>query len=82
MLLPCWLQVMIFFSAHGVPLAYVEEAGDPYKAEMEECVDLIMEELEKRKIYNAFKLAYQVVILNDSYFFYHLQAYICIQLIM
>ncbi|KAK7356881.1 hypothetical protein VNO80_16161 [Phaseolus coccineus] len=24
-------------SAHGVPLAYVEEAGDPYKAEMEEC---------------------------------------------
>ncbi|KAF9612052.1 hypothetical protein IFM89_037971 [Coptis chinensis] len=41
-------KVMIFFSAHGVPLAYVEEAGDPYKAEMEECVDLIMEELEKR----------------------------------
>ena len=41
-------KVMIFFSAHGVPLAYVEEAGDPYKAEMEECVDLIMEELEKK----------------------------------
>ncbi|XP_042973525.1 ferrochelatase-2, chloroplastic [Carya illinoinensis] len=52
-------QVMIFFSAHGVPLAYVEEAGDPYKAEMEECVDLIMEELEKRKINNAYTLAYQ-----------------------
>lgn len=51
---------MIFFSAHGVPLAYVEEAGDPYKAEMEECVDLIMEELEKRKITNAYTLAYQV----------------------
>lgn len=56
----CSLQVMIFFSAHGVPLAYVEEAGDPYKAEMEECVDLIMEELEKRKITNAYTLAYQV----------------------
>ncbi|KAL9256444.1 Ferrochelatase-2, chloroplastic-like protein [Drosera capensis] len=28
---------MMFFSAHGVPLANVEEAGDPYKAEMEEC---------------------------------------------
>ncbi|KAB1208921.1 Ferrochelatase-2, chloroplastic [Morella rubra] len=55
----CPEQVMIFFSAHGVPLAYVEEAGDPYKAEMEECVDLIMEELEKRKIINAFTLAYQ-----------------------
>ncbi|XP_009628586.1 ferrochelatase-2, chloroplastic isoform X2 [Nicotiana tomentosiformis] len=52
-------EVMIFFSAHGVPLAYVEEAGDPYKAEMEECVDLIMEELEKRRVYNAYTLAYQ-----------------------
>ncbi|KAL9244674.1 hypothetical protein vseg_018429 [Gypsophila vaccaria] len=52
-------QVVIFFSAHGVPLAYVEEAGDPYKAEMEECVDLIMEELEKRRLYNSFTLAYQ-----------------------
>ncbi|KAL4196892.1 hypothetical protein AMTRI_Chr04g248580 [Amborella trichopoda] len=53
-------EVMIFFSAHGVPLAYVEEAGDPYKAEMEECVDLIMEELEKRRVTNAYTLAYQV----------------------
>lgn len=51
---------MIFFSAHGVPLAYVEEAGDPYKAEMEECIDLIMEELEKRGITNPCILAYQV----------------------
>ncbi|KAL8159621.1 hypothetical protein V2J09_001158 [Rumex salicifolius] len=52
-------EVVIFFSAHGVPLAYVEEAGDPYKAEMEECVDLIMDELEKRGMANAFTLAYQ-----------------------
>ncbi|KAL5665652.1 hypothetical protein ACJX0J_025760, partial [Zea mays] len=52
-------KVMIFFSAHGVPLAYVEEAGDPYKAEMEECIDLIMEELEKRGITNPCILAYQ-----------------------
>lgn len=59
---------MIFFSAHGVPLAYVEEAGDPYKAEMEECVDLIMEELEKRKITNAYTLAYQV---SSFSFFIH-----------
>ncbi|KAH6825534.1 ferrochelatase 2 [Perilla frutescens var. hirtella] len=55
----CPEEVMIFFSAHGVPLAYVEEAGDPYKAEMEECVDLIMEELENRRINNAYTLAYQ-----------------------
>lgn len=54
------MQVMIFFSAHGVPLAYVEEAGDPYKAEMEECVDLIMEELENRGITSPCTLAYQV----------------------
>ncbi|KAG0491247.1 hypothetical protein HPP92_004645 [Vanilla planifolia] len=52
-------KVRIFFSAHGVPLAYVEEAGDPYKAEMEECVELIMEELEKRGIINSYTLAYQ-----------------------
>ncbi|KAF8653142.1 hypothetical protein HU200_062587 [Digitaria exilis] len=52
-------KVMIFFSAHGVPLAYVEEAGDPYKAEMEECIDLIMEELEKRGKTNPCILAYQ-----------------------
>ncbi|KAK7316903.1 hypothetical protein RJT34_00700 [Clitoria ternatea] len=55
----CPEEVMIFFSAHGVPVAYVEKAGDPYKAEMEECVDLIMEELETRKLTNSFTLAYQ-----------------------
>lgn len=44
-----------------MPLAYVEEAGDPYKAEMEECVDLIMEELDKRNITNVYTLAYQVL---------------------
>jgi ferrochelatase len=38
----------VFFSAHGVPKSYVEEAGDPYKEEMEECVALIMGELTRR----------------------------------
>ncbi|PIA47098.1 hypothetical protein AQUCO_01400062v1 [Aquilegia coerulea] len=55
----CPEKVMIFFSAHGVPLAYVEEAGDPYKAEMEQCVELIMQELEKRGKPNRYTLAYQ-----------------------
>lgn len=68
------LQVVIFFSAHGVPLAYVEEAGDPYKAEMEECVDLIMEELDKRNITNAYTLAYQVF---SIYFCFISGNYIC-----
>lgn len=51
--------VELFFSAHGVPKSYVEEAGDPYKEEMEECVGLIMEELRKRGVDNHFTLAYQ-----------------------
>ncbi len=38
-------SVEIFFSAHGVPKSYVTDAGDPYKEEMEDCVQLIMGEL-------------------------------------
>lgn len=49
----------IFFSAHGVPLTYVTEAGDPYKEEMEECVGLIMAELRRRGVPNPHTLAYQ-----------------------
>ncbi len=40
-------QAHIFFSAHGVPKIYVEEAGDPYQDEIEACSNLIMDELEK-----------------------------------
>lgn len=56
---PC--QVMIFFSAHGVPLSYVKDAGDPYKEQMEECISLIMEELRSRGVDNPHILAYQVL---------------------
>lgn len=52
-------QVNVFFSAHGVPKSYVEEAGDPYKEEMEECVALIMDELRRRGRVNPHTLAYQ-----------------------
>ncbi|KAK6273898.1 hypothetical protein POUND7_010981 [Theobroma cacao] len=52
-------EVMIFFSAHGVPVSYVEDAGDPYKDQMEECICLIMQELKARGIGNDHKLAYQ-----------------------
>ncbi len=52
-------SVEVFFSAHGVPTSYVEEAGDPYRAEMEECVALIMEEIRRRGILNHHTLAYQ-----------------------
>jgi ferrochelatase len=46
----------IFFSAHGVPLSYVEEAGDPYQQEIEECSKLIMQTLNRP---NDYTLAYQ-----------------------
>lgn len=52
-------EVEVFFSAHGVPKSYVEEAGDPYKEEMEECVRLIMDEVDRRGHANHHTLAYQ-----------------------
>jgi protoporphyrin/coproporphyrin ferrochelatase len=53
------VQAQLFFSAHGVPKSYVDEAGDPYKEEMEECVALIMNELKQRGVPNDHTLAYQ-----------------------
>ncbi len=49
-------QVHVFFSAHGVPQSYVDEAGDPYQREIEECTRLIMQTLSKG---NDYTLAYQ-----------------------
>ncbi|MEB3352344.1 MAG: ferrochelatase, partial [Cyanobacteriota bacterium] len=50
----------VFFSAHGVPKSYVEEAGDPYQQEIEACVDLIMARLQERLGHaNPHTLAYQ-----------------------
>jgi ferrochelatase len=40
-------------------LCAVEEAGDPYKEEMEECVSLIMKEVKARGYDNSHTLAYQ-----------------------
>jgi protoporphyrin/coproporphyrin ferrochelatase len=48
--------VHIFFSAHGVPLSYVEEAGDPYQREIEDCTRLIIQTLNRP---NPHSLAYQ-----------------------
>lgn len=49
-------EVHIFFSAHGVPKSYVEEAGDPYQQEIEDCTALIMQTLNRP---NSYTLAYQ-----------------------
>lgn len=48
--------VHIFFSAHGVPVSYVEEAGDPYQREIEDCTNRIMQTLNRP---NDHTLAYQ-----------------------
>ena len=52
-------EVKIFFSAHGVPTSYVEEFGDPYKEEMEQCVGMVMDRLKQRNRQNQHILAYQ-----------------------
>lgn len=49
-------KAYIFFSAHGVPVSYIEEAGDPYQKEIEACASLIMQKLNRP---NPYKLAYQ-----------------------
>ena len=49
-------KARVFFSAHGVPVSYVEEAGDPYQKEIEKCASLIMETLGSS---NDYTLAYQ-----------------------
>jgi ferrochelatase len=54
--LPDPSQGHIFFSAHGVPVSYVEEAGDPYQREIEHCVELIVQALNRS---NEHTLAYQ-----------------------
>jgi ferrochelatase len=50
----------VFFSAHGVPKSYVDEAGDPYQREIEACTQLIMAKLQKERGHaNPYTLAYQ-----------------------
>ncbi|MFN5466466.1 MAG: ferrochelatase [Cyanobacteriota bacterium] len=50
----------VFFSAHGVPKSYVDEAGDPYQREIEACTQLIMAKLQKELGHaNPYTLAYQ-----------------------
>ena len=54
--LPNPSEAHVFFSAHGVPVSYVEEFGDPYQKEIEHCTDLIMQALGRP---NEYTLAYQ-----------------------
>ena len=50
----------VLFSAHGVPVSYIEEAGDPYKRHIEETVALVAE--RAKEIYTGpatYELAFQ-----------------------
>jgi protoporphyrin/coproporphyrin ferrochelatase len=49
-------QAHIFFSAHGVPVSYILEAGDPYQKQIEDCAAMIVNKLNRS---NAYTLAYQ-----------------------
>ena len=50
----------VCFTAHGVPKSYVDDAGDPYKDEIENCSILIIDQLEKSLGYtNPYTLSYQ-----------------------
>ena len=50
----------VFFTAHGVPKSYVEEAGDPYQDQIQNCSLLIIDKLESLLGFsNPFSLSYQ-----------------------
>jgi ferrochelatase len=42
-------KTTVLFSAHGVPVSYVEEAGDPYKRHIEETVAKVTENVKRRR---------------------------------
>jgi len=49
----------IFFSAHGLPVKYIESLGDPYKAQSEASVRFTMARLRALGYTNNYTLAYQ-----------------------
>jgi ferrochelatase len=49
-------DVHVLFSAHGIPVSYVEKYGDPYQREMEACVHLIWNQVNRP---NPHTLSYQ-----------------------
>ncbi len=50
----------ICFTAHGVPKSYVEEAGDPYRDEIQNCSLLIIDKVERSLGFsNSYTLSYQ-----------------------
>jgi len=38
---------VVLFSAHGVPVSYIEQQGDPYKRHIEETVDLVSQRVRE-----------------------------------
>ncbi|KAJ1639570.1 ferrochelatase [Pavlovales sp. CCMP2436] len=52
-------EAHVFFSAHGLPQKYVTELGDPYQAQTEATVNLVMAQLREWGYTNDHNLAYQ-----------------------
>ena len=53
-------EAHIFFTAHGVPKSYVEDAGDPYRDEIQDCSLLIIDKIESQLGFsNSYTLSYQ-----------------------
>ena len=49
----------VFFSAHGLPVTYIEDLGDPYKAQTEASARFVMRRLQQLGYDNDWTLAYQ-----------------------
>ena len=56
----CPEEAHVFFTAHGVPKSYVEDAGDPYQDQIQNCSLLIIDKLERSLGHtNPYSLSYQ-----------------------
>lgn len=52
-------EAHVFFSAHGLPVKYIDELGDPYKAQTEANAEFVMKRLHEMGYENQWTLAYQ-----------------------
>lgn len=49
----------LLFSAHSLPVTFIEEKGDPYRDQIEETVSLVMKNLRKQGVLTPYHLSYQ-----------------------
>lgn len=49
----------LLFSAHSLPVTFIEEMGDPYRDQIEETVSLVIKALREKGIHVQYHLSYQ-----------------------